>query len=1020
MRHFCRSVLFTLCSLFFSVSLCLCGEVSGLRVPEGFEVTEFADSKLANDVYTLTIDPKGRVVVSGRGYVRILVDDDGDGRADRAIDFADGPKDGAMGMLWEGPTLYVTGDGGLRRYEDRDGDGKADGPSTLIRKLKTGGEHDAHAVRRGPDGWLYVLCGNNTGIDASFAQLPTSPVAKPVAGCVIRFTPDLKHSEIVADGFRNPYDMDFNPDGELFTFDSDNERCVSLPWYEFTRVYHVIPGGHHGWQSPQRGQFWRMPPYFLDVVAPVAALGRGSPTGVACYRHAQFPEEYRGGLFVADWTFGVIHFLKLQRSGASYTSKPRVFLEATGENGFAPTGLVVHPATGDLYVSIGGRGTRGAVYRVRYPKGVRKFTEEEIARMQPRPRSLDWRDGAVGELLRQATEGDAPARLRALQAVRRHRERPKDDVLLRAVTANWDHPDRSVRQEAARLVATLDAPLLRDLAADADTPVRRTTFGLGRFAADPKSALESASEVAAVPDNPVSIRLGAVRLAQLALGGLTEGKYKGHVWEGYTPRDPRAGQVGAPLAALRAAFPSGDADLDRELSRTLAMLEDDAPALLRQVADRLAADSDPLEDIHYLIVLSRLRAERPALVTTRAADALLALDRKFTDKRLNRDRHWPLRVAELHAELARKGPGLNAALLAHKEFGRPDHALFARGPGFDRKRAAEVFLARAEKETEYPWNADLVALLGELPPERGLPLLARLWGKAGLDDAILPLLARHARPEDRDKFLDGLSSPQLASVRLCLEALEHMPPRQDGPEALALVRALRRLPDGKEENVARERLVMYLRGATGQEKLAADKEAWADWFRKAHPGLAAKLGGDDGVDVEGWNKRLAAVDWAAGDAERGRKMFTAAGCASCHSGGQAMGPDLAGVTGRFSRQDLFTAIVQPSRDVSPRYRTTLLNTEDGKVYQGLIVYEAVDSLILQTGPAETIRLTNKQVSERRVTPTSLMPAGALDQLADRDVADLYAYLRTLGAAVKHRRRARRTAGGLPRAKGPRP
>src|ERR1044071_3187984 len=74
----------------------------GLRAPAGFEVTEFADSKLANDIYSLTIDPLGRVVVAGRGYIRILVDDDGDGRADRAIDFAEGPADGAQGMLWEG------------------------------------------------------------------------------------------------------------------------------------------------------------------------------------------------------------------------------------------------------------------------------------------------------------------------------------------------------------------------------------------------------------------------------------------------------------------------------------------------------------------------------------------------------------------------------------------------------------------------------------------------------------------------------------------------------------------------------------------------------------------------------------------------------------------------------------------------------------------------------------------------------------------------------------------------------
>src|SRR5947209_12255288 len=87
----------------------------GPRVPPGFEVTEFADSKLANDIFSMTVDPRGRVVVSGRGYIRILVDDDGDGRADRAINFANGPQDGAQGMLWEGNSLLVTGDGGLRR-----------------------------------------------------------------------------------------------------------------------------------------------------------------------------------------------------------------------------------------------------------------------------------------------------------------------------------------------------------------------------------------------------------------------------------------------------------------------------------------------------------------------------------------------------------------------------------------------------------------------------------------------------------------------------------------------------------------------------------------------------------------------------------------------------------------------------------------------------------------------------------------------------------------------------------------
>src|SRR5437016_6772402 len=78
----------------------------GLRVPDGFEVTEYAGSDLANDIYCMTIDPRGRVIVSGRGYTRILVDN-GTGKAARAIDFAAGPKDGAMGLLGERDSLYV-------------------------------------------------------------------------------------------------------------------------------------------------------------------------------------------------------------------------------------------------------------------------------------------------------------------------------------------------------------------------------------------------------------------------------------------------------------------------------------------------------------------------------------------------------------------------------------------------------------------------------------------------------------------------------------------------------------------------------------------------------------------------------------------------------------------------------------------------------------------------------------------------------------------------------------------------
>src|SRR5438874_9253159 len=88
--------------------------VAGLKVPPGFTVTEYAGPALANDIYTLHIDARGRVIVAGRGYVRELVDSDGDGRADHAVELVAGMKDGPMGLLWEGDDLYVVADGGLK------------------------------------------------------------------------------------------------------------------------------------------------------------------------------------------------------------------------------------------------------------------------------------------------------------------------------------------------------------------------------------------------------------------------------------------------------------------------------------------------------------------------------------------------------------------------------------------------------------------------------------------------------------------------------------------------------------------------------------------------------------------------------------------------------------------------------------------------------------------------------------------------------------------------------------------
>ncbi len=742
----CRVPLLTASLLLVSSSVF--AQQHGLKVPPGFEVTEYADGKLANDIYCMTIDPLGRIVVAGRGYIRILIDDDGDGRADRAIEFAAEPKDGAMGLWWEADALYVTGDGGLRRFRVKDG--RADGPSELIRAMKTGGEHAAHAIRRGPDGWLYVLCGNNTGIDRSFAQTPASPVKEPIAGCVLRFSPDLRKSEIVAHGFRNPYGMDFDLRGDLYTFDSDNERCVSLPWYEPTRLYRIVNGGFYGWLNPQRVSFWRMPPYFFDVVPPTRTLGRGSPTGVACYRHAQFPSHYHGGLFLCDWTFGRIHFLRYTEipTELRHWGWPEEFLSSVGENGFAPTAIVVHPATGDVFVSTGGRGTRGAVYRIRFADGLAAATAAGMTKITSR-----W---------------------------------AKDEGF---AAPSWNSLDVDMTESA--------------------------------------EALRLAEELVFKPEADDADQLKGIRLVQRYLGDVGAVREAGTIWEGYTARKDG---VKLPLAPRLAGLFGGahSQSVDVEIARTLAMVGYNDPAFreliiktvrLNRFGKFFVPGSHPVDDIHFLAVFARLPGERSVECTEAVAKALLALDRKMAERKLNRDSNWPLRVRELYAGLADKDASLHEAVVGDPQFGRPDHAIFAQANGFPRRRAAEVFLDRLQHDKDFALSSAVVEILGTLPADEVVPVLRKLWGQTGQDAAILLQLARAPFYTDRAKFIDGLGSLQPATVRAVRGAApaRRRRRRQRNPRAISRAQAAARQSEGRPHRGAAA-LAPAQRAAMGRRK----------------------------------------------------------------------------------------------------------------------------------------------------------------------------------------------------------
>jgi hypothetical protein len=127
------------------------------------------------------------------------------------------------------------------------------------------------------------------------------------AGAIYKIDPDAKNWERITSGFRNPFDIAFTVDGELFTFDADMEWDIGTPFYRPTRVCHAVSGVDWGWRNGSG----KWPVYFADTVPPVVNVGLGSPTGITFGYGAKFPAKYQNTLFLCDWTYGKMYAVHL-------------------------------------------------------------------------------------------------------------------------------------------------------------------------------------------------------------------------------------------------------------------------------------------------------------------------------------------------------------------------------------------------------------------------------------------------------------------------------------------------------------------------------------------------------------------------------------------------------------------------------------------------------------------------------------------------------------------------------------
>jgi putative heme-binding domain-containing protein len=829
----------------------------------------------------LAVDPEGRLIASDqrdKGLVRISPAPL-DGSGDTIVEKLPVPLTGAQGLLWAFDALYVVCNGGtgsgLFRVTDSDGDEMPDRVEKL-RAFDGGGEHGPHNILLSPDGKrLFVICGNHTKLpfavtnvtppetmggmrgtqrrvelaqDGS-SRLPANwdedviiprmwdgnghaaGILAP-GGFIASTDPEGKTWEVWSAGYRNAYDFAFNADGELFAYDADMEWDFGTPWYRPTRVNHATSGSELGWRSGTA----KWPAFYADSLPALVDIGPGSPVGVCFGSGTRFPAKYQRALFVCDWTFGTMYAIHLEPSGSTYTATKEEFISRTP----LPLTDVVVGRDGAMYFAVGGRDGQSELYRATY--------------QGPEPTAaVDARDhrGAAERALR-----------RELEAFHRQADDPAAAVA--TALPHLAHPDRFIRYAARVALEHQPIELWRNRALAAPQPLA-VIEGAIAVARQAEPAAQSAvlAALAAVEIQGLSPadRLGLVRAYQLALI-----------------------RLGAPLPeAARAIaerflplFPSGNADLDRELASLLVAVR--APGIAAKLTAQL---------------------KKP---TENAGGTNLAPDEGDLRRLIERNAGY--------------GSAVRASLEKRSDLLQIHNAYVLRTL---RDLPGSPMWTAADRKAYYEWFAG-----------------ASDW----------------AGGNSFHKFLANIETESLAGMteneKLALETLgirkPYVPPPLPQP-----------VGPGRKWSV--------------EEVLAT-----------AERGLAA----------------------GSRDFEQGRRAFAAARCIVCHRfgvDGGATGPDLTQAGGRFQLKDLVEAIVEPSRVVSDQYKASIVQTAAGKVHTGRIVAEDTAAVTVVTDPEDAtrfVRVPRSEIEEITASPTSLMPAGLLDQLNEQEVLDLLAYTLSRG------------------------
>jgi len=994
------------------------------------------DSSQDDSFLSVRLDSEGRIFVGGRKTLFVYDLDEAGAYRPRRLLFEFPDHTWVNDIEVRGDDLYVVTVSAVYRLPGARIKREDLTIERLLWGVPNGHVHQCfHACAWGPDGDLYVSMGDPLWYYGDFnrpdhwghwtmfyrqskdvTQFPENRAGKQWAsmpyngvGAVFRIHPDGTGLQSVSRGLRNSCGLCFDKHWNLFTNDNDHEGLPSL--YAPGRLLHVTPHSYFSWP---RGWLQSKTPDRADLLPAVNdQMGRAVPVLQTYYADGYLPEKYDNSLMVARWCRRQVTYFPLQPKGSTFTGTEHVLLE--GRDEARPVGVCVGRG-GRVFVTICymAQNEGSPTYRSDLAVITRKddpttmpfdacdattakddrlwkeLQHPALSRRNAAHQGIIARGGdistAAAKRLSEVQDGDnsvATPHLIWLAASQRNRNstpaitaalKSVNPILrtlaIRAVTEYGDwrgqnvHTDPQSDSRAVKLALLnwhkSDPDADRDLltaASDADGMLRLTATTILAQRSTPQKLLQQSRSTDT-----------AHRLAAVVATGfrLTIPPVDAKIPDD-APLAPQQKEEANIIQYADAREPIDLRTLGRVGNFTVAehwkamKHTDEQEQLFAILLERLEDDDDKirLQAAHFLSLLNDPRSEpKIVAVTTDVQDRRLNLGKLEHLKPIvwtlgpvpDTDGFKTIHPVETSAiDLAGKYEiGGKHFEWTQTKTTSPDRPLYDFRTLFGLSPNSSVY---SHFRFDAPTAQRMQLLIGS---EDGV----KVWQNGKLvfeNDVVRPLIQ-----------LDDVVSIDL----------------QPGSNDI-LVRVRMRKGSGGQYFHFRH---------LGEVKLTIPDKP--DGLSLAER-LKSAGNGSQPIDP-----RFLEVDWVehvkTGDVARGKKLFAAEslGCAKCHAATSSQtgggGPSLADAGKRFTIPYLVESVLAPSKVISPVFKSTIIETADGKVITGLVVLETAEKLEVLQPDTKRISIVKSQIEARKSADVSAMPQGIVK--TPEELRDVIRYL----------------------------